>query len=76
MKINSILLFRKGSKMMDIGNEIEVSRKKKVHKFIVSGKTIEISEFFNLNYLEKLFDNYSTSKDYRNTFSQVVFYMY
>lgn len=62
--------------MMDIEMVIENARRQNIGKFVISGAVAEINVFFNMNCLERLFDNYDISKDYRNAFSKVTFYMY
>lgn len=47
-----------------------------LHDFTVNGKRIKIRAFLSMNYLEKLFELYEQNKDYKETFSKVVFFMY
>lgn len=61
---------------MDLNKIIAVNRAKNVHRFAISGKYVDIGAFLSLNCLEKLFQAYEECGDYRQAFSQVVFYMY
>lgn len=61
---------------MNIEKVIEVEKKKNIGKFVISGTVAEINVFFSMNCLERLFDNFDISKDYRSAFSKVAFFMY
>lgn len=61
---------------MDLDNMIALNRVKNTQKFIISGKEITIYAFFSVSCLERLFDLYQQSGDYRQAFSLVVFHMY
>lgn len=66
----------KGGELVDIEKVIRVAKTQNIDEFVVAGIVTKINVFFSMNCLEKLFDNYEISKDYRKSFAQVVFYMY
>lgn len=66
----------KGGELMDIEKVIKVARTQNIEKFSFCGTDAEVNVFFSMNCLEKLFENYEVTKDYRKSFALVVFYMY
>lgn len=61
---------------MNIEKVIKDARIQNINEFVVSGIVTEINVFFSMNCLERLFDKYEISRDYRKSFAQIVFYMY
>lgn len=46
------------------------------HDFMIHGRWIKIRPFFSMNCLDKLFKLYEQKRDYKESFSEVVFLMY